>query len=144
MWKKIISWLMEQRKNTKLLILDLIIGGLAVFLVIMAFSALDEMSYYHEAYEEDSFYYRMQDESYAQMVSMYYSNVAAGEAEAEELQEYYGIAKYFEAAAHYKMYEEAGEAELAWTEAEKMEAAYTQMGDLALVKEKIDAQLGIE
>ena len=68
------------------------------------------------------------------MVTMYYTNVAEGKENVKELQEYYGVARYFEAASEYKMYTEAGKDEMAEEALNVMEAAYVQMGDFSMVK----------
>lgn len=141
---KFINWIKVQSKQPKLFVLDVIIAGLTVFLMMMIGYAVEEMSYSYNVYDEDSFYWRLESEAYSGMVSMYHMNVAAGKGEDRELKEYYGVAKYFEAAADYKMYVEAGEDELAQKAWEKMEEASAQMGDFSMVKEKIDAKLGLE
>jgi len=141
---KIANWIKEQSRQPKLFILDIIIAGLTVFLMFMIGFAAEEMSYSYNVFDEDSFYWRLESEEYSGMVNMYYMNMAAGKGDAKELQEYYGIARYFEAAADYKMYIEAGDGESAKEAYAKMEEAYGQMGELAIVKKKIDAKLGLE
>lgn len=142
--EKIVNWIKEQSRQPKLLILDVIIAGLTVFLMFMIGFAVEEASYSYNVYNEGSFYWRMESEDYASMVNMYYMNVAEGKGDARELQEYYGVAKYFEAAANYKMYVEAGENERAQEALAKMGEAYEQMGDFSIVKEKIDSKLELE
>lgn len=144
MLSRLVKWIKEQSKQPKLLILDLAIGALTVFLMIMVGFAVEEITYYHDTYDENSFYWRLQEENYPVMVGMYHSNVEEGKGDAEELQEYYGVARYFEAASYYKMYIEAGETALAEEAREEMEAAHEQMGEFSMVKEEIDAKLGLE
>lgn len=144
MVSRIVNWIKVQSKQPKLLVLDIIIAGLTVFLMFMIGFAVEEASYSHYSYDEDSFYWRLQSEDYASMVNMYYLNVSEGKGDERELQEYYGVARYFEAAADYKMYIEAGEKELAEAALLDMEDAYEQMGDFSMVKGKIDARLGLE
>jgi len=139
--KKLINWVKVQSKQPKIFALDLLIGVLTVLFVFMIGFAVREASYSWGYYDEDSFYWRMNDEDYPSMVSMYYTNVAKGKENVRELQEYYGVARYFEAAADYKMYIEAGENELAQEALMRMEDAYEQMGDFSMIKEKIDARL---
>lgn len=141
---KFINWLKVQSRQPKLLVLDIIIAGLTVFLMFMVGFAVEEMSYSYHTYDEDNFYWKLESEDYSGMVNMYYMNVAEGKGDAKELQEYYGVARYFEAAADYKMYVEAGETALAEHALSDMEEAYVQMGDFSMVKRKIDAKLGIE
>lgn len=94
------------------------------------------------SYSEDSFYYRLVDGDYASMVTMYYENKANDREEDENLEEYYGVAKYFEAASYYKIYNEIGDTVRANFQREKMQAALEEMGDLAgeeqRIKEKLD------
>lgn len=141
---KLINWIKEQSKQPKLLLLDIVIAGLTVFLMFMIGYAVEEASYSFHYYDENSFYWRLESEEYASMVTMYYTNVAEGKENAKELQEYYGVARYFEAASEYKMYIEAGKEELAKEALKAMEDAYVQMGDFSMVREKIHAKLGIK
>ena len=141
---KIVNWIKVQSKQPKLFVLDIIIAGLTVFLMVMIGFAVEEATYSHYTYDENNFYWRLESEEYASMVNMYYLNVAEGKGDARELQEYYGVAKYFEAATDYKMYLEAGETERANEALADMEEAYVQMGDFSMVKEKIHAKLGLE
>ena len=141
---KIVNWIKVQSKQPKLFVLDIIIAGLTVFLMVMIGFAVEEATYSHYTYDENNFYWRLESEEYASMVNMYYLNVAEGKGDARELQEYYGVAKYFEAATDYKMYLEAGETERANEALADMEEAYVQMGDFSMVKGKIHAKLGLE
>ncbi len=141
---KIVSWIREQSRQPRLFILDVMIAGLTVFLMFMIGFAVEEATYDNNLYDENSFYWRLESEEYASMVNMYYMNVAEDKENARDLQEYYGVAKYFEAATNYKMYVEAGKSELAEAAYEQMEEAYEQMGDFSIVKGKIDAKLGLE
>jgi len=141
--EKLINWIKKQSKQPKLFVLDIIVAGLTICLLFMIGFAVEEASYSYHAYDENSFYWQMESEDYASMVTMYYNNVAVGKEKAKELQEYYGVAKYFEAASAYKMYVEAGETKLAQEALADMEVAYKQMGDFYMVKDRIDAKLGL-
>jgi len=141
---KLINWIKEQVKQPKLLLLDIVIAGLTVFFMFMIGFALEEVSYSFHYYDENSFYWRLESGEYASMVTMYHTNVAEGKEKVKELQEYYGVARYFEAASEYKMYVEAGKEDLAKDALKVMEEAYAQMGDFSLVREKIHKKLGIE
>ena len=141
---KLRNWIKEQAKQPKLLLLDIIIAGLTVFLVGMIGYAVEEARYSFNYYDEDNFFWRLESEEYASMVTMYYTNVAEGKADVKELQEYYGIARYFEAATEYKMYMEAGREDLAKEALTTMEEAYAQMGIFSMVREKIHVKLGME
>ena len=141
---KMVNWIKEQAKQPKLLLLDIIIAGLSVFLVFMIGYVVEEVSYSFHYYDENGFYWRLESEEYASMVTMYYMNVAEGKENEKGLQEYYGVARYFEAASEYKMYTQAGKEELAKEALKVMEDAYMQMGDFSIVREKIHTKLGIE
>lgn len=119
-------------------ILDLVIGFLCVVLVGTGIFAIQR---FHEdwsfSYDADSFYYRLQDEDFGQMVEMYHVNEAAGAKADEELMQYYGVAKYFEAASCYKAFQES-------IYLEKMNTAKEQMGELNFVSETICEKLSLE
>ena len=141
---KLMNWIKAQSRQPKLFVLDIIIAGLTVFLIFMIGYTAEEVSYSYDTYDENNFYWRLESEDYSSMVNMYYMNVAEGKGDAKELQEYYGVARYFEAAADYKMYVDAGETARAESALADMEEAYVQMGDFSMVKGKIDAKLGLE
>lgn len=142
---KRIQFLKTEKKNPRIFILDGIVILLSIFLLILSVSAVQEVwdSYHGMVYSEDSFSYRLEEESYADMVSMYHKNAAAGKENKKSLQEYYGVAKYFEAASSYKLYLEAGDAKKAEAWKKKMDEAYVQMGDFSFVSEKILSKLGL-
>lgn len=141
---KLVNWIKEQSKQPKLFVLDVMIAGLTVFLFMMIGFAVDEARYSRNYYDEDSFYWRLESGEYASMVTMYYANVAEGKENVKELQEYYGVARYFEAASEYKMYIKVGRDDLAKEALKIMEEAYVQMGDFSMVREKIHTKLGME
>ena len=60
-----------------------------------------------------------------------------------DLGEYYGVAKYFEAASYYKIYQESGDTVRANYQKEKMDAALEEMGDLSAEAERIKEKLDI-
>lgn len=125
-------------------ILNVVIAALVILLAVMTWAALEEVSYSSYAYDEDSFYWCLENEDYSRMITMYYTNLAEGKENDKSLQEYYAVANYFEAAADYKLYFQSGETERAEKLRNKMEEAYIRMGDLTVVKNKIDKKLGIE
>ena len=125
--------------------LDIIIGILCVMLVgAVAFAIHSFRENDSYSYSECSFYYRLEEESYGQMVEMYYCNEAAGVKAGEDMREYYGVAKYFEAASYYKIYRESGDSEKARGYQEKMEQALQEMGELRFVGDMICEKLEIE
>ena len=133
------------RKKPLIFILDSIVSILSVLLLIIIVSAVGELidDYHYASNEERMFSYRMEEENYSEMVGMYYENVAAERGDNAALQEYYGVAKYFEAATNYKLYLDAGENQKAAVWKEKMDEAFKQMGDFAFVSENIQKKLGL-
>lgn len=126
-------------------VMDVIIGFLCVCLVgavVFTANMIYEDSYYGWQYSEDSFYYRMEDEAYGWMVEMYHANEAAGVEPTENMREYYGVARYFEAASYYKMYEGNQDTEKMLYYEEQMKDALEDMGELqfleANIMEKLD------
>ncbi len=128
----------NRKKKPIIIILDILIVVLTVCAVgagVFAVNMLNET--YASSYDTESFYYRLNDESYAQMVEMYYSNEMADVEADEELEQYYGVAKYFEAASYYVMYQKAGDQEKVIKYQEEMAEAKEDMGELAFVSDKI-------
>ncbi len=126
-------------------ILNLIIVVLSFFFVMTAGVMIGE--FYHAftpGYSEDSFYYKISDERYYSLVGAYHSNVQGGFEGDEDIQEYYGVAKYFEAASLYHAYQVAGNEEMAKFFAGKMELAEEDMGGWSVTREPILKYLGIE
>ena len=134
----------QKRQDIKIIILNVVIGVLVFFLLITGIYALEEFSYeFDNGYKEDIFLYRIKDERYNEMVRMYHENEAYGKEFDEEGQEYYAIAKYYEAASFYKAFSEAGDTERMERYLDKMEDAEEDMGAMSFTKDKIDEKLGI-
>ena len=136
---------MKQKKKFFHRLLDVIIGVLCVLIVgsgAFAVSMFNENFGY--SYDSDAFYWRLEDENFSQMVEMCYANEAAGVEADEELEQYYGVARYFEAASYYKMYQDADDSEQMNKYLERMENAKTLMGELSFLSEKIHEKLDIE
>lgn len=139
---------MKNRENglsAKAMILNVVIVILAFILLVTCVVAIGEIKDNFNSYQvdESSFAYAMGKESYGDMVRYYYQNCGTGDEEQRNLQEYYGVAKYYEAAFFYKLYVESGDVTRADAQRELMNAAAEQMGDFAFVKDKIDAKLQI-
>ena len=134
---------MEKRSPLHV-VLDIVIGimsVLAVGAVIFTINMFaEEWSY---SYDAESFYYRLESEDYRDMVEMYYMYETAGVKPDEELQQYYGVAKYFEAASYYKVYHDAEDEEQMAKYLNRMEMAREQMGVLSIAAEDIDDKLGL-
>lgn len=123
--------------NGIIIVLALILIGRIAY-TIKAFSEI-----YNEDYLESHLLYRLKDEDFGSMVLTYHSNVAQGFGDKKELQDYHAIAEYYEAAAYYKMYMEAGDLERAEREKIKMDQSAGGFGELYFVKDKIDKRLNI-
>lgn len=137
--------MIQRKKGPVNLVLDIIIGILCVIVVgAVIFVIASFKENYSYSFEADSFYYRLEDEDYSQMVEMYYANEAAGIKADEKLQQYYGVTKYFEAASYYKVYQEAEDTRQMQIYSEKMADAQEEMGELDFLGEKICEKLGIE
>ena len=131
--------------NTVKLILNIIIVILSFFFVMTAGVMIGET--YHAftpGYSADSFYYSITDERYYSMVGAYHSNTQGGFEADKDTKEYYGVAKYFEAASLYYAYQVAGNEEMAEFFSEKMKLAEEEMGGWAATKKPIRKYLGIE
>ena len=134
---------MEKRSPLHI-VLDIVIGimsVLAVGAVIFTINMFAEEWNY--SYDAESFYYRLESEDYRDMVEMYYMNESAGVKPDEELEQYYGVAKYFEAASYYKVYQDDGDEEQMAKYLNRMEMAEEQMGVLSIAAEDIDDKLGL-
>lgn len=132
-------------KNRKYFLADLILGSMCVIVVgalVFAISMFREEYSYH--YSEDSLYYRLEEEDFGSLVEMYYANEAAGVKADEDMKEYYGVARYFEAASYHKLYAEAQDAAKAEHYRMQMKEAKKQMGALSFLDQKILEKLGIE
>lgn len=132
-------------KNRKYFLADLLLGIMCVIVVgalAFAISMFREEYSYH--YTADSLYYRLEDEDFGSLVEMYYANEAAGVKADEDMKEYYGVARYFEAASYYKLYSQAQDGAKAEYYQTQMEEAKAQMGALSFLDEKILEKLGIE
>ena len=142
---KVIQIIKKAMQNPKLFVLDVVIAGLVVLFLMISVMAVGEFysSVKYSTHDENNFYYRLEAEDYPTMVTYYHQNVAAGLEDKKDLQEYYGVAKYYEAAADYKLYTEAGETAKAQAQKTKMDEAYEQMGDFQFVSENIDEDLGL-
>lgn len=131
---------MRSKKRNHLL-LDILILVLTVALVLAFIFAV---SSFRDAlslgYDADSFYYRLSDGDYGAMVEMYYENESLGIRPDEELQPYYAIARFFEAACWYRAYEGREEAEGYLS---RMREAEADMGELRFVADEIRAALSV-
>ena len=127
------------------IILNIVIVVLCFFFVITAGVMIGEL--YHAftpVYSAEGFSYKIEDERYHGMVGAYHSNTQADFEGDEDMQEYYGVAKFFEAASLYHAYQVAGNEEMVAFFEKKMEQAEKEMGSWSITKEPILKYLGIE
>lgn len=135
----------KKKQDIKIIILNIVIGVLVFFLFITGTYALEEFRYeFDNGYKEESFIYRIRDEDYDEIVRMYHENQAYGVEFDEEGQEYYAVAKYYEAASFYKAFSKAGDTVRMERYLHKMQDAAAKMGAMSFTKEKIDEKLGIQ
>ena len=134
----------KPKRSPAALVLDIVIGLLCVALIgAAAFAATSFYDSFGFDYDADSFYYRLTDGDYSQMVEMYYYNEANGVKADSELRQYYAVAEYFEAASWYKAFDSAGDSARAAEYETKMADAGNDMGALSMVAEDIRQSLGI-
>ena len=137
--------LMKKKRSPLHMVLDIVIGVLCVFFVAaMAFTVKsfhEEWGFY---YDQESFYYRLEDEAFDSMVEMYYANELSGKKADASTEPYYGVAKYFEAASYYKMYQDAGDEIQMQKYYAQMKKAEEQMGNLNIVTSVIKGKLKFE
>ena len=133
------------RQQGILLIMKGVIGALCIVLFASVGVMIENL---HDAFynriSENALRSRVEYGNYALLVDHYHQNVAAGAAGNADEKEYYGVAKYYEAASFYKAFSTAGDTERAAREKQKMDAAYEEMGGWQIAKEAIDAELGID
>ena len=137
---------MKSKRKTKspiIIFLNIIIVLCCLGVVIAAFSMIRSFYYTNYSYSVDTFYYRLLEEDHPSMVRLYYENEENNVKEEGDLGEYYGVAKYFEAASYYKIYQESGDTVRANYQKEKMDAALEEMGDLSAEAERIKEKLDI-
>lgn len=131
------------RKEPRILICDIIITIQAVVIVIIALALVWEITNtFDSSYAARSFHYDMQAGRYDDMVEMYHYNEARGYKVTDELSEYYGVARYYEAASLYKAYLAVGNEDEAERCKSAMEEAAAQMGAFAPETAAIETQLG--
>lgn len=131
---KVINW-----------ILNILIIVAAFFFLITAGVMIEEFSYVTTAtHSENSFYNALEAKNYSTMVGNQYRNILEGHEGNATMQEYYGVARYYEAASLYKAYAEVGNEELAAAFLEKMKQEESEMGGWTIAIDDIHKQLGIE
>ena len=132
------------RQNAINFILNFVIVILCIVTVICGCVAMHELVYeYSWTYDEDNFYYRIEDNDFYATVAMYHQNAAEGVKANNSMKEYYGVAKYFEAASLYRAFWETGDTARAEKQKVKMEEALPEMGGWHFLEDEIKEQLGL-
>lgn len=133
-----------KNRDVRVTVLNIVIVILAIILLVLVSITVETVREpdYISYNGEYTFIYCMEDENYGNMARYYYQNCGSARKEDAELQEYYGVAKYFEAAFFHKAHMEAGDTVRADKYKAAMDAAAAQMGEFAFVADKIDKQLG--
>lgn len=132
--------------KTKNIVMNLVIGALAVVFAAALFSFCREMIDYGRTYtyKEQNFLYSLEEKNYTRMVEMMYDNETAGVLLTPTYKECYAIARYYEAATYYKAYLEAGDEVRAAGKKEIMNEQLSYMGELSYAAEDIKKELGLE
>lgn len=140
-----------QNKGTKIghktvtMILNVLMILLCFVLVITCVLVTKEVKDGYTSYaDEDTFYYAIKAENFSYVVDSYHRNVVSSNGDKKSLLEYYGVAKYFEAASLYHAYDTVGNEEMAERFKKKMDMAVAEMGSWAVAKEPIDKKLGLQ
>lgn len=139
----------KKAKNNKVKVVNWVLNILIViatfFFLMTAGVMIEEFRFVTTPiHSENSFYNAMQAENYSTMIGNQYRNTLEGHEGNKTMQEYYGVAQYYEAASLYRAYTVVGNEEQAADFLKKMEAAEKEMGGLSIVKDSIHKQLGLE
>lgn len=123
--------------------LNILIVLLGIIFVVVVFSTVKEfLELSDNGYSIESFYTRTNEAKYAPLPEMYHVNEAEQVEANTQFQEYYGVAKYVEAASYYRMYSENNDMQRAEAYREKMEQALSQMGVYSSLSDEINTLLG--
>lgn len=135
----------QSRQKVIIWIMNIVIVVLCLLAVLMGYVAVRNLREVFSApATEDSMFYCVDAGDFHYMVERYHRNEEGGFKGSKAMQEYYGVARYYEAASLYRAFEEAKDTERAEREKTRMEEALAQMGTWAVVKEEINTQLGID
>lgn len=130
------------RQNIIILILNIVIVGMCLLtLIVGGVAASNLYSRFSIPYDERTLYYCVERGDFGRLVTECEENIQAGFEKQRNMQEYYGVAKYFEAASYYKAYLETGDTVRAERELAKMEEALPEMGGWSILEGEIKSQL---
>jgi len=134
-----------KRQNVVILIMNIVIVVLCILLLFTGALMVEELkSAFTTYYNEGSMVYNIETGAFDYLVEQGHVVEAEEVKVSREAQEFFGVAKYFEAAFFYKAYEEVGDTERAARQKEKMEQAYEEMGSWNIVQKDIHETLGLE
>ena len=132
-----------KRQSMVNMVLNIVIAGLCFLTLIMGGVAASNLhDTFSVGYDDKNLYYCVRDGDFVRLLEQYYTNVQEGHKGSFLAKEYYGVAKYYEAASLYKAYSETGDTVRADRELAKMEAALEEMGGWSMLEEDIKKQLG--
>ncbi len=136
----------EFKQNIVIFVLNIVIVIMSILMVICGCVAVSSLydAFSPRMYSEQSLYYCVQDGDFGRLVSYCHEGMQESDHASARVKEYYGIAKYYEAASFYKAFLETGDTERAEQAKAKMEQAYAEMGSWNIVQEEIHELLGIE
>lgn len=129
---------LEMALNVVIIFLVLIL----VIVTIVAAKSFKDAVYHH--YDTSSFSYDLGYKDYSGMVYKYYQNKVADYQGNREIQEYYGVARFYEAATIYKAYATMEDSANMTFFKNKMKLAEAEMGDWIILKDDIMKELEIE
>lgn len=130
-------------RDIRTIVLNIVIVALVFLNIIIGGVAIDEVRSFLRTYREDesSFLYALYAEDYNLMLDYYYQNCGSDGKEDKKLQEYYDIAKYYEAAFYHKIHEDAGDEARAGKYQAIMDEISARAGEFAFALEDIDEKL---
>ena len=134
-----------QRQNVVIMVMNIVIIVLSILLLCTILVMTEELKYAFSSFSDtDNISYNVEYGQYSRLTEQYHMSIEEGVKANKELEEYFGVAKYFEAAYMYNAFRVVGDAERASREEAKMEQAYEQMGSWNIVKKEIHDRLGLE
>ena len=127
-------------RDIRTIVLNIVIVALVFLNIVIGGVAIDEVRSFLRTYREDEsgFLYALDAEDYDLMLDYYYQNCGSDGKEDKKLQEYYDIAKYYEAAFYYKIHMDAGDVERAAKYQAIMDEISARVGEFAFALEDID------
>lgn len=129
----------SKRQNIMLIGMNIVIGALCLILLGRVVSMIEAVVYACDRsvnvrqLERDVRY-----DDFANLLGDYYTDMTTGAHTNTEIEEYYGVARYYEAMLWHRAYTETSDQERAAEELKKAEEAYEEMGSWNLLAESIE------